>query len=124
MFVEILRVETETKVGMYRNNSLASEEMHEMSGRHPAPFSDTKIGPYWNYRLPGHCSNKLFGFTSIEQLRFWIYKAEWRESLHDEGYAISYYEVPEEYALLGDTQAIFVVSEARLVKRVSFKDLD
>ncbi len=49
----------------------------------------------------------IFGFATLEQLKFWIYKEEWVTQLEENGFVISRLEASStEYVTHGRTQAI------------------
>jgi hypothetical protein len=52
-------------------------------------------------------SDYYFGFSSIDQLRSWIYKDDWLVGLHDIGMLLAVYICEDEDVLVGNTQAIF-----------------
>ena len=83
--------------GLY--TSTISLELHEMESRHPNPAYDDKLNwaeePYW-----------IFGFTNIQQLRFWIYRDYWLEELQEEDFTVSKVYAPREFIQYGRTQAI------------------
>lgn len=120
--IRIYRVENVDGKGMYCGTE-AGVQMNGDSSRHPLPREDAKIGCEWRERLSGEIDEQIFGFASLEQLRFWIYKTKWRKSLKSEGFRVSVYEVPVEHALVGDTQAIFVRPEATLVDHLDITEV-
>lgn len=97
--VTIFRVELEDdpRYGLYSSN--VSNELQELTGRHIRPSDDSGLNGYWQFQ-----DDVYFGFGSIAQLKAWIYRDDWRESLHAEGYHISVFEAQ---GRIGNTQAIF-----------------
>lgn len=79
---------------------IAKGNILPISDRHPEPRYDSKLlsqlkGRNWGY----------FGFGSLAQLKFWVYKYEWRETLHSFGYHVSVIQSKD--AIIGDTQVVF-----------------
>ena len=75
---------------------------------HPAPLADTAL--LWGYILcilgvpPSSC---YFGFNSLTQLKAWLYRQEWREYLHENGFVVKAWDLPEEFAMhSGNAQAV------------------
>ena len=114
--------------GMYKGSGwLVSGAMH--GPRHPCPEVDARMGKDWDdlYGTYGQSyrARFLFGFATLDQLRSWIYQAQWRQGLHDLGLRIHVWErndtpvsrVPNKHQgrpdgvppsfLIGDTQAVF-----------------
>ncbi len=115
--VTIYRVENEKGEGMYQaGTSLIGGNkwvnIIDDNERHPAPWQDDKINPVFStYR------NELkFGFNSLDQLVFWIFRKTWRERLHEEGFFIS--EIEAE-GVHGDTQAIFLPKTRKDIAKIS-----
>lgn len=109
----IYRVENQRGVGMYKAYAKACYAMVG-SDRHPSPNDDAELRPAWHQLLnEGLYRHYNFGFATLDQLRSWIYKDEWREELdRKDFYAMCYY-VPDEYMHIGATQAIFRKDKAR-----------
>ena len=80
--------------GMYQGpDTVAASRMFELSGRHPGPNDDAAIKDAWSKgSYNGLHREYFFGFKSLDQLRQWIYKTEWRQELHDTGYEIHIWE--------------------------------
>lgn len=113
--------------GMYQGpDTKAAESMYEQ-GHHPCPGDDAALGPHWQHAAYGHYNREyFFGFKSLDQLRQWIYKTEWRQELHEAGYEIHIWEgraclnttylgnrdnlkgIPFRPYIQGDTQMVFV----------------
>lgn len=98
----IYRVETCDGQGMYRGVTSVSDQMYDTDYegcRHPRPSDDMSLdwdcNPEW-----------IFGFGSLDQLKFWIYRTEWRKQMHIDGLKVYVY-LPNTYRV-GDTQAIFI----------------
>ena len=75
--------------------------------KHPAPGADTALrwGHLWNILgVPQH--KCYFGFSSLDQLEAWLYNQEWREYLHDNGFVVKVWELPEESMHSGNAQAV------------------
>lgn len=104
----IYRVESKRGTGMYVNSSCWSvkEAMQEYE-RHPDPTQDAGLRDVWRDLYYGHESTLFsFGFATIAQLKSWIYRDDWRQILHDHGFAVYAYNAKTYH--LGDTQAIFI----------------
>lgn len=96
--------------------------------RHPMPYNDTLL---WT-RLQNHpdwlgrgriYGIGRFGFSSIQQLRYWFYDQFWRDRFEDYGVKIEIWECPEEWSILGDTQAVFVPKHCNKVGYLEWKDV-
>jgi len=99
----VFRVQTPKGVGMYCSGARATGQMFDLDTYHPSPNNDGKLGDVW-----AELHNKVewrFGFASIDQLRMWIYRQEWRDSLHEQGLYVSV--ISAEYVHVGETQAIY-----------------
>ena len=138
--VILYRVERENGDGMYRpggENDFSSpfndviDEWIEHSGEdrktycaahckiHMIPQDDPNLsflfwGPTGRYYH--------FAFASSEQLNHWIYRHEWKIGLRLKGYAVSIYSVDKEFCKHGDTQSVFMKSNARLIDRVDLME--
>ena len=77
---------------------------------HPLPYEDPllKFAP-WN-------SDYYFGFSSIEQMRRWIYKDEWLSRLAAYGIMLNLYKVPREFCNHGKDQSCFRLSYADMIE--------
>lgn len=97
--VTIYRIEhkDQPRKGLY--SSLTSGSMFDISGRHPAPESDSALANTWRE----YCGC-YFGFGSVEQLKAWIYNDKWLIDLDAEGYRLAIFEAK---GCIGNTQAIF-----------------
>lgn len=108
----IYRVENQHGTGMYHVWDRFA--LNENSERHPTPHHDSRLMQAgWEAFKARYYSDVYFGFSSLDQLRSWVYQDRWREELYSHGYNIHVYEADE--ALLGDTQAVFVKKLARRV---------
>lgn len=111
----IYRVEDAFGHGMY--SSLISPSMG--GKRHPLPEDDCKLAQEWA-KIKDK-SSFFFGFISLEQLKLWIYKKSWRKELANEGFFVTVYESKNFF--FGDTQAVFLKSEAKFIEKLSFHSL-
>ncbi len=108
----IYRVEDDDGLGMYADDMLNNAA--RVSDRHPMPASDGRLmDAGWLEFQSEHSSDVRFGFGSLEQLRFWLYRQSWRNHLTDEGYRVHVYDVPDGFGLIGDTQAVFALANAK-----------
>ena len=119
--VEVFRVENSDNVGMYSAD--ASKDMFDLQGRHPTPGDDIKLGPVWEKMEVGRKDRMRFAFSSIEQLKCWIYSKPLRESLTDEEFSINVYSVSEEHTHIGETQCVFIPSEATKLYKLSLLEI-
>lgn len=135
----IWRVET---IGKLRPNGLGRGMYHmgvqfwDANGRHPCPGDDRRLAQYFG-RGNTPASKWHYGFSSLAQLRSWIYKQEWLEEAHymDEGgpeedrlhlqeYVLDTFPNTEEPTyVLGDTQAVFLPRYARMGRSCSLLDI-
>jgi hypothetical protein len=116
--VTIYRVEDATGEGLYSAFDPGTYPRVEMQDekRHPVPLDDDKISPVW-LKL----QDKLnFGFASLDQLRFWVYKRVWREDLHKYGLSIKKIKAK---GVLGDTQAVFLPETREDIETISLLDV-
>lgn len=98
---KFFRVENAAREGMYFGSNNVADEMQpfsypDASMRHPKPYADSALViackskqlPYDD--LEWHHYN--YGFSSIEQLKMWIHRTDWRQRLHDSGFKLSIYK--------------------------------
>jgi hypothetical protein len=104
----IYRVEhKESRKGLYRSSDYAQCELHERT-RHPMPYNDSLLNNFWgDLDEDFELEHFYFGFTSIEQLKFWIHNDEDRTAIDKEGLVVSVFWA-EVYA--GDTQCVYLKS--------------
>lgn len=104
--------------GLYSSEyGLSSFPSYSTDCRHPLPEEDSGLG--WDtieYEL-GFAKPKLyFGFGSIEQLKSWLYRDEWREHLSDYGFVVMVWDLPDvgrtgaPCMKVGNAQAVAVAS--------------
>ena len=86
----------------------ASWQDIEYETRHPGPLQDSLLRVNFEAaRGPMNIHSMdpfRFGFASMAQLRAWIYRDEWRDSLAREGFLLNIYLPSEMY--VGNTQAM------------------
>lgn len=117
----IYRVEKENGQGLYRDNDYPfSYEMVD-SMRHPLPSDDALLSIFWNALSYESMAKFHFGYSSIEQLKSWVYRTSWREEIDKAGFRVNVYET-ENYKT-GDTQAVFVKSKSKFVNSLSLLDI-
>lgn len=115
------RVENEEGVGMYRlPDCYMAEVMPAWDERHPMPYDDAVLAPYWVDLSSDERARHLFAFTSPAQLKFWVYKPEVRGLLDRAGARVSVYEASGVY---GDTQAVFLKDTAELIETISLLEI-
>lgn len=117
----IYRVEQENGRGMYVDNKddTYSSEMTEAM-RHPIPSEDAALRDAWN-ALSLSQFKYCFGFSSLEQLKSWIYRSDWRAAINADGFKVAAYETTD--FLVGDTQAVFRKATARLQFSISILEI-
>jgi len=102
--MKFYRVEWPDGEGLYRKGAAGlGNELSDFE-RHPMPFEDAELADYYDTAMEIGSSNFRFAFASIEQLKYWIYRTEWRKILHDKGLKIA---VIEADGFHGDTQAMY-----------------
>lgn len=120
----VYRVENANGEGMYRNRVFSDRDCplndcYDMY-RHPMPSSDDalckSIGTDMVYWHRYH-----FGFSSISQLKNWLYTDDVRSKLANAGFVISVYECETEFH--GDTQAVFIRDTARKVAALNLETI-
>ncbi len=106
----------------YDPNDKDKDEFARM--RHPCPADDYELAPQWeSLRRNGIHDMYIFGFLNPEQLLSWVYKEEWHEEIHNAGFKVYVFEVPDEYVCTGATQACFYGYHATLISVVDIIDL-
>jgi hypothetical protein len=76
--------------------------------RHPTPTDDSALMEDYKTKFPlmggyrGYYFN--YGFTSLEQLKSWIYKNSWIVQLYKNNFRVMVYEVPDDECVIGSTQ--------------------
>ena len=86
----------------------------EHVSKHPAPYRDTAL--IWDsidYILGVPQQQCYFGFGNIEQLKAWLFDEEWRLHLHNRGFVIKVWSLPDsEFPKMrvGNAQAVAVKS--------------
>lgn len=111
------RVCTENNIGLYGANvNWPSSQSDFKTHMHPCPTEDMGMCDAW--ALKGYSENKdylnyYFGFKSMEQLRMWLFDAEYLQHLKDNKIKIHIYQT-DDY-IIGDTQMVFRLSTATLI---------
>lgn len=116
----IYRVQHErTGAGLYRSSSVANCDLDDLDYRHPMPYKDSALMDVykWEYFNREH----IFGFVSPEQLKFWIYGAETRARIEEEGLHVQVYDAPDAWA--GDTQCIFDPRTATKLETIKLTEI-
>jgi len=108
--MRIFRIQNKHGIGMYTAQAEITYCMLELDGRHPPPLDDTRLCAAIE-ATGRHCQfgDYNFGFSSLDQLRSWVYRAEWRSGLEAEGFFVVELETAEVYK--GDTQAVWLTSD-------------
>jgi hypothetical protein len=85
-------------------------------------FGPRHLGPRDDSGLDWDClalSYKYsFGFRSMEQMRFWFYRKEWRGAMQKAGYRLTKWRVSAGDARLSDAQAVFRRDLSTLVETI------
>lgn len=115
-FFSVRRARPGIGEGMYH----ADDGLHNAPGywtdmrKHPAPYRDTALN--WDnisYILGVPSHQCYFGFGNIEQLKAWLFDEEWRLHLHNQGFVIKVWSLPD-YGFpkmrVGNAQAVAVKS--------------
>ena len=102
----VYRIEDEDGKGMYHSSKAISMEVDER--KHKEPCSDSLLAPVWLSLSTGSRETFVFGFASIEQLRNWVYDDDWLYKLHETGFILSVYDVPDKDVIAGHTQVMFL----------------
>jgi hypothetical protein len=118
--MRVWRIENrESRLGMY--SGVGASPLDEgASSRHPTPLGDSLLCK----SIANSCKtcNVLlhltkhkeyrYGFSSLEQLRSWVYKDEWLSFYHNRNFALVEYDA--DIAYQGNTQCVFIPTEQRL----------
>ena len=102
----IYRVEDpHSRRGLYRVSDYANDTLHDTESRHPMPSSDARLKGYWCGLDYLDQQFHFFGFTSLEQIKFWIHTTQARDRIDAEGLVVSVFEA---IGYAGDTQAVYI----------------
>jgi hypothetical protein len=123
----IYRIEDEDGGGVYRGDN---SDMNPMGGsvsdRHPLPADDSLLQESLRFRMRRDLAKEyqwkhwtsfleddfIFGFSSIDQMRNWVYQDVWLRKLDKGGFFLSEFNVPKHHVCVGNTQAVFRRSKA------------
>ena len=117
----IYRVEDLNGVGLYRCGcGLRCAEIMQYK-RHPTPSEDAELSAWWsrNYKTR---AEYIFGYSTLEQLKSWIYAKKWRVEIKQSGLVCSVYETND--FIVGATQAVFRNRTAKKIGEIDILDLD
>lgn len=125
--VQILRVETESCVGPYRNSRLDFYD-HEASNGQPTPPDDVLLRNNLEQLIEeGYGETRgdvidgnVFGFLNLEQLNNWFNNPPDRMKLYMYDYGISIYEINEADIILGNSQIIYDKQDTEFIRSVKF----
>jgi hypothetical protein len=108
--MRIYRVENKLDQGMYTGAYSLCDIMDTRSTpRHPTPNNDSGLSDdYWEFM--DKTAQYRFGFSTLAQLRSWLYDDEWLRALHGWDYRLSLYDAKK--AIVGNTQALFDLAGA------------
>lgn len=125
---KVYRVETPCGRGLYRASDYANEHLYDTGYRHPMPYKDSRLtrecGVGYHDNPVGAGTDQflwLFGFCSLEQLKFWIHDEKDRAAIDAEGLIVSVYE--SDTAKYGDTQAVFDPKNANKIDELRLIDI-
>lgn len=108
----VYRIENQAGEGMYAaDHCIYQCPSYEDFGNHKGPQSDNRLLDElrlknWSYDIPQHFS---FGFSSVEQMRTWLFEDVWLLWLADNGFILAIIETDD--VIAGDTQCIFIKPE-------------
>ena len=125
--VQILRVETESCVGPYRNSRLNFYD-HDKDHGQPAPTDDALLCSNLEQLIEEGFGNdrweviqgNIFGFLNLEQLNNWFNNRTDRVALYMHDYNISIYEINASNIIHGDTQIIYDKQDTEFIRSVTF----
>lgn len=101
----VYRIETRHGAGLYAGSDYANDYLHDTAYLHPLPRDDAKLSPIWNdLGTKAGRGSYRFGFSSLPQLKRWVFSQKARDRIDAEGLVISVFEA-EGYD--GDTQCIY-----------------
>ena len=107
-FYSVRRAGPGIGAGMYASQGgLHACGSYKSTMKHPGPWVDTAL--QWKnteYMLGVPQDQCYFGFASLDQLKSWLYRQEWREHLHLNGFVVKVWDLPEEFMHAGDAQAV------------------
>ena len=115
----VYRIENAYGEGVYRANgwSFGYDFFFNDDNRHPLPCMDSKL----MREIPTYmidCKNGMpssvfsYGFSSLEQLKCWFFQYHWRNRMDEMGFHVNVYEGD---VYVGDTQAVFIKAQCKLV---------
>lgn len=95
------------KAGVYNSSCRAPGTQSSFEDpRHPSPMEDQSIRPFWiNLMQTDYADKYYFGFSSMDQLRRWIFSEEYMNHLKHKHMVIGIYQTDDYH--IGDTQMVF-----------------
>lgn len=121
----VYRVESFSQKGAYSSAVM----FPSIAGKHPCPSEDALLmANGWNEVESSY--RYYFGFCSLEQLLEWFPISETWPSFIEHNttrdsnsrMGISVYEVDEKYAIIGNTQTVFILENAERLRIINFED--
>lgn len=111
-----------TKISLYHNNNMWDiKDCMQSSDRHPSPDQDAALSGPW-YALPYEQRKYYyFGFSTIAQLKSWIYQQNWRAKMDRAGFRVVVYDTTD--YLIGDTQAVFRMQTASTMQELRLTEI-
>lgn len=118
----IYRVETVDGIGIYGAGVRCANLEMDDSRRHPLPTEDAELSDFWGKMSLCDRGGIRFGYSSINQLKSWIYKKSWRKEIAKSGLIVSVYRA--RFVRVGATQAVFKLKTAKKIGTVDILNLD
>ena len=122
----VYRIENADGEGVYRASGWAfgCDFFYNDDNRHPLPCMDSKLMreiPTYMINPNNGMPSSVFsyGFSSLEQLKCWFFQSRWRDRMDEMGFHVSVYEGDEGDVYVGDTQAVLIKDQCKLVDTMS-----
>lgn len=129
--VKVYRVEDADGYGAYSDHKQfenlvddPADGFNEELWEHwPLPSDDSALvaAGFWAFEGKYGRTGIRFCFASLDQFRAWFYKGEWRSALKADGCSLSVYELDPQYVCAGDSQAIFVAGNEKLIEKIDLE---
>lgn len=112
-FRHIWRVENQHGCGPYRGRGnindalvrLRQQDYKIREKRWPLPHNDSKLSTHFEYGVVPE--QYLFAFANIEQYQRWFFTARMRQVLHEGGFFMTRYRLPDYKVIEGASQVAF-----------------
>lgn len=121
--MKMYRLETKDKQGVYVSGAFRDATgSSDISTRHPSHYDDDRLQDAINQfdqdLYHKHSHKFMFAFSSISQMKRWVYKKAWFGNLAWLGVTLNVYEVDAKWCMLGSTQCTFWKRKAKLVEKI------